>query len=324
MKAIIYRSSGASEAYTCEEIEAPRVRDHEVVLKVHAAAVNPLDLSLRAPSPNTRTSAKQSNAKGERLGRDVAGEVAAVGKNVRQFKIGDAVFGACRDAFAEYACASESSLAMKPENVTFEQAAAVPVAGLTALQGLRDKARLRAGQKVLINGAAGGVGTFAVQIAKSLGAEVTGVCSTRNVEMVRAIGADHVIDYTQENFTESGQRYDVIFDCAGNHPLSAHRRVLSAKGVCVLVGALNTPNKLWAMLRRIFTGLVLSRFVSQSFVAFIAKMRKEDLNVLRELLASGKLAPVIDRRYGLHETPAAMRYLREGHAAGKVVITLKV
>lgn len=322
MKAIIYRKDGVPEAHTCEEIARPRVRAHEVLLKVSAAAVNPLDLSLRGPSSNAREPAKQSNAKGEQVGCDVAGRVEAVGKKVTHFNIGDAVFGTCHGAFAEFACASESALVTKPENMTFEQAAAVPVAALTALQGLRDKARLRAGQHVLINGAAGGVGTFAVQIAKSLGAEVTGVCSARNMEMVRAIGADHVIDYTQEDFTQSGQRYDVIFDVAGNHPLSAYLRVLHGKGVCVLVGAPNTPNKVWVFLRRIFVGLVLSCFTRQRFTVFIAKTRKADLNLLREMLASGKLVPMIDRRYRLHEVPVALRYLYEGHARGKVIITI--
>ncbi len=234
-------------------------------------------------------------------------------------------------AFAEYACAPESALVMKPDNVTFEQAASAPVAALTALQGLRlgglgDKGRIQPGQKVLINGAAGGVGTFAVQIAKSLGAEVTGVCSTRNVEMVRSIGgdhgADHVIDYTREDFTKSGQRYDLFFDCIGNHSLSACRRVLNPKGIYVMVGE-RSGRRMIGVLARLITALVLSRFVSQKLVTFLARPNKEDLTIMRELMKAGKVTPVIDRRYSLSEVPEAIRYLGEGHARGKVIVTLE-
>ena len=266
--------------------------------------------------------------KDTRLGVDVAGQVEAVGRNVTQFKPGDAVFGTCKGAFAEYVCASESALVLKPDNVTFEQAASVPIAAITALQGLRlgglglgglgDKGHIQPGQKVLINGASGGVGTLAVQIAKSFGADVTAVCSTRNVEMVRSIGADRVIDYVQEDFTKSGQRYDLILDCVGNHSLSAHRRVLNSKGVCVIAGA----KGLWGFLARALTAPVLSRLVSQKFVTFIAKLNKEDMTIMRELMATGKVTPVIDRRYSLSEVPEAMRYLEKRHARGKVVITL--
>jgi NADPH:quinone reductase-like Zn-dependent oxidoreductase len=209
---------------------------------------------------------------------------------------------------------------MKPDNVTFEQAASVPVAALTALQGLRDKGQIQPGQKVLINGAAGGVGTFAVQIAKSFGADVTGVCSMRNVDMVRSIGADYVIDYTREDFTKRGQRYDLIFDCVGNHSLSSCRRVLNPHGIGILVGA---PHKVWIVLIRALKALVLSRFVSQNFVMFIARRSKEDLTIMHELMEAGKVTPVIDRRYRLSEVPEAIRYLEEGHARGKVVITLE-
>jgi len=209
---------------------------------------------------------------------------------------------------------------VKPENVTFEQAASVSVAARTALQGLRDKGHIQPGQKVLINGAAGGVGTFAVQIAKSFGADVTGVCSTRNGDMVRSIGADQVIDYTQQDFTKLGQRYDIIFDCVGNHSLSACRRVLNPNGICVLVGA---PHKVWIVLTRALKALVLSRFVSQNFVMFIARRSKEDLTILQKLMEAGKVTPVIDRRYSLNEVPEAIRYLEEGHARGKVVITVE-
>lgn len=253
-------------------------------------------------------------------GRDVAGQVEAAGRNVTQLKPGDAVFGSCDGAFAEYACAPEPALALKPDNVTFGQAASVPVAGLTALQGLRDKGRLRPGQKVLINGAAGGVGTFAVQIAKSFGAEVTGVCSARNVEMVRSIGADRVVDYTQEDFTKGAQRYDIILDNVGNHSLSAIRRVLNPEGVCVMAGA---PKKVGLFLTRALTAPVLSRLVGQKFVLLMARRSKEDLAMLGELMAAGKVTPVIDRRYRLSDVAEAVRYLEEGHARGKVVITLE-
>ena len=210
---------------------------------------------------------------------------------------------------------------MKPDNVTFEQAASAPVAAFTALQGLRDKGQVQPGQKVLINGAAGGVGTFAVQIAKSLGAEVTGVCSTRNVDMVRSIGADHVIDYTQQDFTKPGQRYDLIFDCVGNHSLSACRRVLNPKGILIMAGDLSGRG-MTGLLARLITALVLSRFVSQKLVTFLARPSKEDLTIMRELMATGKVTPVIDRRYKLSEVPEAVRYLEERHARGNVVITL--
>ena len=265
--------------------------------------------------------------KDTRLGVDVARQVEAVGRNVTQFKPGDAVFGTCKGAFAEYVCAPESVLVLKPDNVTFEQAASVPIAAITALQGLRlgglgNKGHIQPGQKVLINGASGGVGTFAVQIAKSFGADVTGVCSTRNVEMVRSIGADQVIDYTQEDFTKSGQsydeRHDLILDCVGNHSLLAHRRALNPNGVCVVAGA----KGLWDFLTRALTAPVLSRLVSQKFVTFIAKINKEDLSIMRELMESGKITPVIDRRYSLSEVPEAIRYLETRHARGKVVITL--
>jgi NADPH:quinone reductase-like Zn-dependent oxidoreductase len=257
-----------------------------------------------------------------RLGVDVAGQVEAVGRNVTQFQPGDEVFGACRGAFAEYGCASEKALVLKPANVTFEQAAAVPVAAFTALQGLRDKGRIQRGQKVLINGAAGGVGTFAVQIARVFGAEVTGVCSTRNVDMVRTIGANHVVDYTQEDFTKSGQRYDLIFDSVGNHSLSDCRRALTTEGTLVLVGGTDKGRWLGA-LTGVLKAVVLSRFVSQKLLPFLAHLRKDDLIVMRELLEAGKVTPVIDRSYPLRDVPEAIRYLEAGHARGKVVITME-
>ena len=231
-----------------------------------------------------------------------------------QFKPGEAVFGICKGAFAEYACAPEASLVPKPESLGFDQAAAVPIAGLTALQGLRDKGHLRAGQKVLINGAAGGIGTFAVQIAKSFGANVTGVCSTKNVELVRSLGADRVIDYTRDDFTQDSERYDLLLDNVGNRTLSAMRRVLNPNGTCVMAGA---PKELWAVLTRLFKAFVCSLFWGQKFKFFIAKLNRDDLVTLCALVEEGKITPVIDRRYPLTETAAAIAYLEEGHAVGE-------
>src|SRR5437773_6049774 len=324
MKAIVYHSYGPPDVLKCDEIEKPTAGDNEVLIKVRAAAVNPLDLLFRGTSYMVRMITGLRKPKDTRLGVDMAGQVEAVGRNVTQFKLGDAVFGTCKGAFAEYVCASESAVVVKPDNVTFEQAASVPIAALTALQGLRlgglgDKGQIQAKHKVLINGASGGVGTFAVQIAKSFGADVTGVCSTRNVEMVRSIGAKQVIDYTREDFTKSGQRYDLILDCVGNHSLLAHRRALNPNGACVVAGA----KGLWDFMARALTAPVLSRLVSQKFVIFIAKLNKEDLTIMRELMATGKVTPVIDRRYSLSEVPEAIRYLEKRHARGKVVITLE-
>jgi NADPH:quinone reductase-like Zn-dependent oxidoreductase len=322
MKAIVYRTYGSPDVLRCEEIEQPTPKDDEALIKVRAASVNPYDWhGMRGQPYFFRLMIGLRKPKNMRAGVDVAGEVEAVGRNVTGLKPGDEVFGACRGAFAEYACAAESALVTKPENVTFEQAACVPIAALTALQALRDRGRVRAGQAVLINGAAGGVGTFAVQIAKSFGAEVTGVCSTRNVDMVRSIGADRVIDYTREDFTASGERYDVIVDCISNHSLSALRRVLHPQGIYVMVGA-SKGGRWIGPLPRLLEALVLSRFVSQSLGMVMARNRQEDLATLRQLLEAGKVTPVIDRRYSLSEVPEALRYLGVGHARGKVVITL--
>jgi NADPH:quinone reductase-like Zn-dependent oxidoreductase len=320
MKAIVYHRYGSPDVLRCEEIEKPAPGDDEVLIKVHAASVNPFDWhSLRGMPYLFRIMMGLRKPKITRLGVDVAGQVAAVGRNVTQLEPGDEVFGSCRGAFAEYACASESALAAKPRNMTFEQAASVPVAAYTALQSLRDSGKISPGQKVLINGAAGGVGTFAVQIAKSFGAEVTGVCSARNVDMVRSIGADRVIDYTQEDFTRSGQRYDLILDCFWNHSWSACRRALNPNGAYVIVGG---PGGRWGgPMARLIKALVLSRFVSQNLVLCRARGSKEDLTLLRELIEAGKVTPVIDRRYSLSEVPQAMGYLGEGHARGKVVIS---
>jgi len=321
MRAIVYHNYGSPDVLRCEEIERPTAGDDEVLIKVRAASVNPLDWHLMRGTPYVlRMTAGLRKPKATRLGVDVSGQVEAVGRNVTQFTPGDEVFGSCRGAFAEYACTPESSLVSKPHNVSFEQAASVPVAAFTALQALRDKGRIQPGQMVLINGAAGGVGTLAVQIAKSFDADVTGVCSTRNVEMVRSVGADRVIDYTQEDFTTSGQRYDLIVDCVGNHSLSACRRVLQRRGTYVMIGA---PNRRWlGPLVRLIKTLVLSRFVSQNLVMVFAKGTRDDLTVTRGLLEAGKVTPVIDRRYRLSEVPEAVRYLEQGHARGKVVITV--
>ena len=322
MKAAVYTRYGAPDVVQINDVEKPVPKDNQVLIKVRAASVNPLDWRLMKGRPySLRILFGLRKPTIARPGRDVAGQVEAVGRNVTQFKPGDEVFGSCRGAFAEYACTSESALVTKPNNVTFEQAASAPVAAFTALQGLRDKGQIRPGQKVLINGAAGGVGTFAVQIAKSFGAEVTGVCSTSNVDMVRSIGTDHVIDYTQEDFTKRGQRYDLIFDCVGNHSLSACRRVLNVKGICVMVGD-RSGRGMIGVLARLIAALVLSWFVSQKLVTFLARPSKADLSIMRELMATGKVRPVIDKRYRLNEVPDAIRYLEEGHARGKVVITL--
>ena len=323
MRAITYTEYGPPEVLQFTEVAKPTPKDDEVLIRIRAASVNPLDWHyLRGAPYVVRLMTGWRRPKVTRLGVDVAGQVEAVGRNVTQFQPGDEVFGACRGAFAEYGCASEKALVLKPANVTFEQAAAVPVAAFTALQGLRDKGRIQRGQKVLINGAAGGVGTFAVQIARVFGAEVTGVCSTRNVDMVRTIGANHVVDYTQEDFTKSGQRYDLIFDSVGNHSLSDCRRALTTEGTLVLVGG---PNKgRWlGPLTGMLKAVVLSRFVSQKLLPFLGHLRKDDLIVMRGLLEAGKVIAVIDRSYPLSDVPEAIRYLEEGHARGKVVITME-
>ena len=336
MKGLVYSRHGSPDVLEIKDVEEPVPKDNEVLIEVRAASVNPLDASLIKGMPYiVRALFGLPKPKDTRLGVDVAGHLEAVGRNVTQFKPGDEVFGVSisdpqasavkvwtpQGAFAEYVCAPESTLVVKPNNVTFEQAASVPVAGLTALQGLRDKGHIQPGQKALINGAAGGVGTFAVQIAKSFGAEVTGVCSTRNMEMVRSIGADQVIDYTQEDFTKRGQRYDLIFDCVGNHSLSACRRVLNLKGITVMVGDL-TGRGMIGILARLITAFVLSLFGSQKFVTFLARPSKDDLTVMHDLMKAGKVRPVIDKRYKLSEVPAAIRYLAQKHARGKIVITL--
>jgi len=325
MKAIVHCEYGGPEVLTLADVEKPTPADNQVLVKVRAASVNPLDLTIRGLWL-LRPISGMRKPKDTRLGVDYAGTVEAVGKNATQFKPGDEVFGGRNGAIAEYVCVlADRSVVLKPANMTFEQSAAVPVAAITALQGLRDKGKIQAGQKVLVNGASGGVGTFAVQIAKSFGAEVTGVCSTRNVDLVRSIGADHVIDYTKEDFTKTDQRYDLIYDLVGNHSFSERRRVLNQNGICVMagVGGAGWHDGIAMRLVGELNAYVRSRFVSQKFVAYIAQFNKQDMTLLADLMQLGKITPVIDRTYKLNETADALRYLEQGHARGKVVIKLE-
>jgi len=320
MKAIVYRCYGPPDVLNLEDIEKPTAADDEVLVKIHAASVNPLDWHYMRGSPSLmRLMSGVGAPKNTRLGVDFAGTVEAVGRNVVRFKPGDEVFGGSTGAFAEYVTVGEDrAVALKPDKMTFEQVASVPIAAVTALQALRDKGHLKSGQKVLINGASGGVGTFAVQIARSFGAQVTGVCSTRNLEMVQSIGADHVFDYTKEDYTESGERYDLIIDMVGNHSLLQNRRALTPEGTLVMIGG--PSDGLLGPLASPIKALMLSPFVSQEFVMFVAQLNKEDLAILGDLMQAGKVTPVIDRRYDLSDVPAAIRYSEEGHARGKIVI----
>lgn len=320
MKAIVQHKYGSPEVLELEEIDKPVVKDDDVLVRVHAAAVNIGDWHLMRGVPYVvRMVVGLLKPKNSVPGMDIAGKVEAVGKNVKQLQPGDELFGWCKGAFAEYARAGENNFVPKPAGLTFEQAAAVGVSASTALHALRDQGKVQPGQKVLIIGASGGVGTFAVQLAKSFGAEVTGVCSTRNVDLVRSIGADQVIDYTQEDFAHSGQRYDLILDISGNRSLSDCRRALTAQGTYVLVGG---SVGRWFGLARSIKVLLWSPFVSRRLRTFISTNNKEDLVVLKELIEAGKVTPVIDRTYRLSETPEAIGYVGEGHARGKVVITV--
>jgi NADPH:quinone reductase-like Zn-dependent oxidoreductase len=320
MKAIVYRCYGSPDVLLLEDVARPVPADDELLVKVRAAAVNPLDWHYMRGKPYImRAESGFGVPKNPRMGVDFAGVVEAVGKDVTRFRPGDEVFGGRNGAFSEYVRVREDrAVAVKPANVTFEQAAAVPIAALTALQALRDKGRLQAGQKVLINGASGGVGTFAVQIAKAYGAEVSGVCSTRNVEMVRSIGADRVFDYTREDFMKSGEQYDVILDNVGNRALLDYRRVMTPKGVLVIIGG---PDGAWIgpMIGPI-KALLVSPFVEQEFGMILAEMNPQDLTELANLMSAGKVTPVIDRTYALDEVPQAIGYLETGRARGKVVI----
>ncbi|GFE80000.1 NADPH:quinone reductase [Steroidobacter agaridevorans] len=321
MKAVMQRCYGSPEMLTLEEIPKPTPADNEVLVRVQAAAVNPLDWHGAAGVPYVmRLGSGLGTPKDPRTGVDFAGTVESVGKQVTRFKPGDEVFGGRGGAFAEYVVVPEDrAIAAKPSNVTFEQAAAIPIAAVTALQALRDQAHVQAGQRVLINGASGGVGTFAVQIAKSFGAEVTGVCSTRNVELVRTLGADHVIDYKKEGFTTANQRYDVIIDNVGNHSPLKLRQALTPNGAVVIVGAPKDGPWIGTFMG-IIKGTVLSWFVPEKFVFFVARLTQDDLTFLARLAGEGKMTAVIDRNFTLGEVPAAIEYLAGWHARGKVVV----
>ncbi|MFC2106078.1 NAD(P)-dependent alcohol dehydrogenase [Candidatus Bipolaricaulota bacterium] len=320
MKAIVWTKYGSpNDVLELQDIDKPPVKDDEVLVRVHAAALYGGD-SVSGVPYFMRMATGLLKPKNAVPGFDVAGHVEEVGKNVTQFQPSDEVFGAIASgACAEYACAAEDKFVLKPANLTFEQAAAVPTAALTALQALRDQGKVQPGQKVLIIGASGGVGTFAVQIAKSFGAEVTGVCSTRNIDLVRSIGADHIIDYTHEDFVRSGELYDLILDIAGNRSLSHLRRALNPMGILVLVGGKFDP---WLKgMGRMVQALVLSPFISQ-MRWFVRVVNNEDLVIMKELIETGAIRPVIDRAYPLSATPEAVGYIEEGHARGKVIISV--
>ena len=320
---MVYHRYGSPDVLKLEEVEKPTPKDDEVLVKVHAASVNALDWHLLRADPFlARLNMGLIKPKHQILGADVAGRVESVGRNVKQLRPGDEVFGDIFESglggFAEYVSAQEDAWVLKPANMTFDEVAAVPVAALTALQGLRDKGQIETGQKVLIHGASGGVGTFAVQIAKAFGAEVTAVCSTRNVDMVRSLGADQVIDYTQEDFTKSGQQYDLILAVNGYHPIFDYKRALSPKGRYVMTGGTMAQ-----FFQAIALGPVISTTGSKKMGNFLAKANHNDLLFIKELLEAGKIVPVIDRRYPLSEVAEAIRYVEEGHAKGKVVITVE-
>ena len=322
MKAVVNRCYGSPDVLTLEDIEKPSPADDEVLVKVHAAAVNPYDWHGMRGSPYImRLGSGLGSPKQIRFGADFAGTVEAVGKDVTKFKPGDRVFGGAAGAFAEYLTSRENRAALIPDDVSFEEAASLPIAAITALQALRDKGKIEPGQKVLINGASGGVGTFAVQIAKSMGAEVTGVCSTRNVEMVRSLGADHVIDYKNEDYTEGGEQYDVIVDMVGNRSLSANRGVISPEGRLVIVGG--SKGDWLGPLMGPIKAMIMNPFVDQEMGMMIAHIDGDDLAELANLMERGELSVVIDRRYSLSEVPDAIRYSEEGHARGKIIISLE-
>jgi len=320
MKAIVYTRYGSPNVLQLKDVEKPMPKDDEILIKIHAASVNAYDWHfLTADIFLIRLmGGGLLKPKYTRLGADIAGRVEAVGRNVKQFQSGVEIFGMIRGGFTEYACAPENAVALKPSNLSFEEAAAVPMAGVTALQGLRDEGQIQAGQKVLIYGASGGVGTFAVQIAKAFGAEVTAVCSTRNLEQSRSIGADYVIDYTREDFTQNGQQFDLILAVNGYRSLSAYKRALTPKGIYVMAGG---------TMAQIFQAMLFGPLMSingeKKMGGVSAKSSQKDLVFLKELLEAGKVVPVIDRRYPLSETAEALRYLGEGHARGKVVITVE-
>ena len=322
MKAIVCTKYGPPEVLQLKEVEKPTPNDNQVLVRVHAASLNPAEMHMMSGKLMARILGRNGLLKPKNTipGADFSGRVEAVGRNVTQFKPGDEVFGRRGfDGFAEYVCVTENPIALKPANMTFEQAAAVPVAGITALQSLRDDGQIQPGQNVLINGASGGVGTFSVQIAKAFGAEVTGVCSTRNLDLVRSIGADRVIDYTREDFTRNGQRYDLIIDNVGNHPVSDYVRALNPKGICVVVGY----TSIGLLLQYMLLGRLISRNGSKKIGSMLAHIKQKDLVVLKELMEAGKIVPVVDKCYPLSQVPEAYRYLKTRHAPGKIVVTLK-
>jgi NADPH:quinone reductase-like Zn-dependent oxidoreductase len=324
MKAMVYTKYGPPDVLELKEVEKPAPKDDEVLIKVYAASVNPAELHLLRADPfMTRVYSGLLKPKNTILGADISGIIEAVGKNIKQFKIGDEVFGDLSNCgwggFAQYVCAPENALALKPANLSFEEAAVVPLSSITALQGLRNKGHIQAGQKVLINGASGGVGTFAVQIAKSFGTEVTGVCSTNNLDMVRSIGADHVIDYTQVDFTRNGQQYNLIFDAVGNRSVSDCKRALSPNGICAVAGFTNLSHLLRVVVLGSWVSITGSKKIG---LMETAKPNHKDLVFIKELIEAGKVKPVIDRRYPLSELADAFRYLEKKHTRGKIVITL--
>src|SRR5258705_9257936 len=321
MKAIVRAQYGSLDLLHFAEVATPKPADNEVMIKLCAASVNPLDLFLMKGAPWNQVIPGLRTPKHKVLGCDIAGQVEAVGKNVKQFQLGDEVFGVTGfegKGFAEHVCAIEDKLALKPANLSFEDAAAVPIAASTALQGLRDKGRIQPGHKVLVEGASGGVGTFAVQIGKAFGAEVTAVCSTRNVDTARSIGADHVIDYTQVDFARSGQQYDLIVAANAHHSIFDYRRALSQDGIYVAAGG-----GVVRILQALLLGPLLLLIGCKKLGFFIASINQKDLVFLKDLLEAGKIVPVIDRRYPLSDAAEALRYLAEGHARGKVVLTIQ-
>lgn len=324
MKAIVQDRYGSPDVLELREVDQPVAADNEVLVRVHAAAVNARDWHVMRGDPYlARMAMGFSKPKMKIRGTDFAGRVEAIGLGVKRFRPGDEVYGEVDGAFAEYLCVTDDAVEPKPANLTFEQAAAVPLAGNTALMGLRDLGRVKPGQQVLVNGASGGVGTFAVQIAKSFGAEVTGVCSKRNVDLVRSIGADHAIDYTRQDFTSNGRRYDVVFDLVGNRSLTEFRRALTPAGTLILSGGgVSNGGSLIGPIGLIIKGQLLSRFVRHRLLTLTAKPSKENLATLRELAESGKVTPVIDQTYPLSKAPEAIRYLEVEHARAKVVITV--
>jgi NADPH:quinone reductase-like Zn-dependent oxidoreductase len=323
MQAVVYHRYGSPDVLAFEEIPKPTPTEDQVLIRVHAASVNPYDWHFMRATPSLiRLMTGLRRPKFPRLGADVAGVVEAVGAKAAPFKPGDAVFGMAKGSFAEYACAPASQLAVKPKEISFEQAACLPIAGITALQGVRDKGKVQTGQTVLINGAAGGVGTFAVQIAKSLGARVTGVCSTRNVELVRSIGADEVIDYTREDFARSARHYDLLFDLVGNRSLADCLGAVEPRGTYISCGGGGPERGTMDMLGGLLQNAVRSRFVSQKMPGLIAKVNSEDLAILADLVQSGKVIPVVDRTCTLREIAEAVRHVESGHVRGKVVIAV--